>query len=96
MTTTSSTRGDVRADAVARLPARSVDSEASRDRAHRRAARAAIALYELDEAGNRVVRRAGLLRPDARVEELVDDYEIALLLADPHRWATSIARWNEF
>jgi hypothetical protein len=32
---------------------------------------------------------------DSRVAELVEGYEVALLLADPHRWGTSIAAWNE-
>jgi hypothetical protein len=31
---------------------------------------------------------------DARVEELLDQFEIARLYADPHRWSTSIAAWN--
>jgi hypothetical protein len=32
---------------------------------------------------------------DGRVAELVEGYEMALLLADPHRWGTSIAAWND-
>lgn len=32
---------------------------------------------------------------DARVAELFDEFEFALLLADPFRWGTSIASWND-
>ena len=35
-----------------------------------------------------------LVEVDARVAELVETYELALLYADPHRFRTSIAAWN--
>lgn len=31
---------------------------------------------------------------DSRVAELVEQYELVRLYADPHRWSTSIAAWN--